>query len=94
MEKLKVIVHALVVVLVLTGVALADTVAGSYEVPWDAYSSGGEQMASESYVMVSTAGQELVGDTTSDGYQLAAGFWLAIESGRHTVYLPLVLRNY
>jgi D-aminopeptidase len=99
MGKLKVLMIAGVAVLILAGVTLtsmtlASASAGIYEVPWDAFASGGERMVSDNYEMVSTAGQELAGDASSSAYQLAAGFWLVIEGGRHTIYLPLVLRSY
>jgi hypothetical protein len=96
MRKFKILVIAAVAVLIFAGVALAGVSAGIYEIPWDAYSSGGEQMASANYKMISTAGQELVGGTSSDSYQVGAGFWTSttedVES--YDAYLPLVLGNY
>jgi hypothetical protein len=94
MRKFKVLVIASVAVLILAGVALAGASAGIYEVPWDAYSSGGEQMESANYKMISTAGQEMVGGTSSDAYQIGAGFWTTTEEDQLTVFLPLVLRGY
>jgi hypothetical protein len=94
MKKAIVIVTTLGIVLFLGGAVLAKDAASGYSVPWHAFTSGGEHdMSSDNYTMFSTAGQELVGGTSSDNYQLEAGFWTVMEA-QYTVYLPLVLRNY
>jgi hypothetical protein len=94
MHKWKVLVIALVSVMIVAGVALAGATAGVYQVPWDAYSSGGEQMESSSYKMTSTAGQEMVGGTSGDTYQIGAGFWTTTGEDPFTVFLPLLFRDY
>jgi hypothetical protein len=73
MKKAIVIVATLGIVLLLGGAVLAKGAASGYSVPWHAFTSGGEHdMSSDNYTMFSTAGQELVGGTSSDAYQLAA----------------------
>ena len=94
MGKSKVLVIALVAVLILASVALAGIAAGIYEVGWDAYSSGGEEMESANFKIISTAGQEMVGGTSSDAYQIGAGFWTTTTEDPLSVFLPLVLGSY
>ena len=93
MKKPIVIIATLGIVLFLGGAVLAKGVAGNSNVTWHVFASGGAEMTTDRFTMVSTAGQELAGATFSDNYQLGAGFWTVIET-LYTVNLPLILRNY
>lgn len=93
MKRATVIAATLGMVLFLGGAVLAEGLAGNSNVPWHAFASGGAEMTSDRFTMISTAGQELVGGTSSEGYQLGAGFWTVMDA-EHIIFLPLALRNH
>jgi hypothetical protein len=84
---------ALAVIVFLAGVVVAQGSA-NYEIPWDTVASGGEEMASTNWVLVGTAGQALVGGSTSSSHELEAGFWYGMGPDQgYSIYLPLVLKS-
>lgn len=60
---------------------------------WDTIARGGNAMSSTNYSIKSTAGQSIVGPSTSNGYTLGAGYWYGIREATHILFLPLILRS-
>ncbi|MDX9956703.1 MAG: hypothetical protein RBT75_21570 [Anaerolineae bacterium] len=82
--------------------ALAPAPAGApaqagdgYELRWWTVDGGGNQLAGGDFVLLGTAGQPEAGNVLSGGgFELSSGFWPgAAVITRHTVFLPLVMRN-
>jgi len=92
--KKRIVLLILLISLVLPlGVGWARSAEGSYQIPWDAYASGGEAMTSENYGLSGMAGQELVGGTAGSNYQIGAGFWGVLDLEKFfEIFLPLILR--
>jgi hypothetical protein len=86
----------LVALLVLAGVALAQSGAQDYDLSWWSVDGGGGTLVGGGYSLSGTAGQPDAGALTGGGYTLAGGFWRggAPFSRFHRVYLPLVTRNW
>jgi len=68
----------LVGLLCLTGIAYAG-VSENYDLSWNVIGGGGGAMDSASYAMRSTVGQ-IIGLSSSDNYQLGAGYWNEISA--------------
>jgi len=77
MKGQRALLMALAATLLLAGVVVAQGSA-RYEIPWDTVASGGEEMASANWAMVSRAGQRLVGGSASGNHGLEAAFWVAL----------------
>ena len=77
-----------VILLSVSGVVLA---ANGYEIDRWVIGGGGGHVEGGDYVLNATVGQAVVGDITSDPYELCAGFWCGMSE--YKVYLPLVARN-
>lgn len=76
--------------------ALAPAQVGAgYELSWWTVDGGGNQLAGGDFVLLGTAGQPEAGNALSGGgFELSSGFWPgAAVITRHTVFLPLVMRN-
>jgi hypothetical protein len=71
---------------------LAHGAATGYQIPWDAYASGGEQMASANYGINGMAGQAIVGGTSSEDGKIGAGFWTVFTETLFHIFLPLIIR--
>ena len=95
---LRMTVRALAVaaLLVLVSSALAQS-GGPYDLSWNSVDGGGEtECSGGGYTLGGTIGQPDAGLMAGGVYTLGGGFWgggsLAVQE--HTVYLPLVMRNY
>jgi len=83
---------ALVLLLLLTGVVLADT-AQIPSVDWQVLSGGGAPAAGGGVTLNGTLGQTAIGPSSASNRVLGAGFWYGVGEGVFEIYLPLVLRN-
>lgn len=92
MKKKIFLIILLAALIIPFGVALAHETAAGYQIPWDAYASGGEQMASTSYSITGTAGQSIVGGTSSSNAQIGAGFWTVFTETLSNIFLPIIYR--
>ena len=84
--------------LLLTGIALAQS-GGGYDLSWSTVDGGGHTFSSGGgYSLGGTAGQPDAGVLSDGSYTLTGGFWGGAAAqhspSQHTIYLPLVLRNY
>jgi hypothetical protein len=81
--------------LLATSVVLAQS-GGGYDLSWSTVDGGGWTFSSGgAYSVGGTAGQPDPGLLTGGSYTLGGGFWGggAVANPRHSIYLPLVLRN-
>ncbi len=84
---------ALVVAVILVGVASAQS-GGGYDLDWWTVDGGGGMLNQVGYSLHATAGQPDAGTALASGeYTLLGGFWPSSASGGYTVYLPLVIRE-
>lgn len=81
------------VLLLLTGVVLADTTQIP-SVDWSVLSGGGAPAAGGSVTLNGTLGQTAIGPSSASNRILGAGFWYGAGEGVFEIYLPMVLRNY
>jgi len=82
----------LMALLLLGGVALAQS-GGGYDLTWHTVDGGGATASTGGgYALAGTAGQPDAGALSGGGYTLAGGFWGGGVAG-YSVYLPLVLRQ-
>ncbi len=79
----------LAALLLVTSVVLA---ANGYEISRYVIGGGGRHSEADPYTLDATVGQAVVGVTSSDSYELCAGFWCGM--GEYKVYLPIILRNF
>jgi hypothetical protein len=79
------------IVLLLAVLSAAVLAAGTPEMDWWVIGGGGAQVDSGAYSLGGTLGQPVTGASSAGGYELCAGYWCG-AAGRHTVYLPVVLR--
>jgi hypothetical protein len=93
MKRRLIVMLALVLVLLVSGVALAT---GSYDLSWWTVDSGGGVSTSlnPAYSLGGTIGQPDASSFMSGGgYSLAGGFWTSSEAATaEKVYLPLVTK--
>lgn len=92
---------ALIVLLLLSSIALADTepdaskAAQSYKISWWTVDGGG---ATDShgggYTMDGIIGQPDAGGLAGGGYAMGGGFWVGGEAAGYSIHLPLVLRSH
>jgi len=71
--KKRAIVLILVGLLCLASIAFAQA-SENYDLSWNVIGGGGGPMSSANYAMRSTVGQ-IIGLSSSDNYQLRAGYW-------------------
>jgi hypothetical protein len=83
---------ALLVVLLLTGIATAQTSA-SFDLSWHVLAGGGGQAAGTTYAANYTVGQGTIGWTDSGSYGAGIGYWYGATGG-YRIFLPLVLKNH
>lgn len=92
---MKRILMLLVLLLLFTGVALAD----GPELNWNVVAGGGGSASDGLYSLGATVGQGATGVAEDGLYTLQAGFWhtwmaFAPPQEGYTIYLPIVLRNH
>lgn len=79
-RHLRVLASLLVVLLVGTGAALAQT-GGGYDLSWDRIAGGGGTFSTGSgYSIGGTIGQEEAGALAGGGYSVVGGFWAAADA--------------
>lgn len=64
-------------------------------IDWDLLASGRDVSQSSSYSLNATAGEQIIGFSSSAAYQVEAGYWYGKENvplEMRSVYLPLVVR--
>ncbi len=85
---------AIVAVVLLAGIALAQ-VGGGFDLSWHVVASGGGSgtMAGSGFTLDGTLSQTAIGPASGGSFTVQQGFWYGL-GGPHTVYLPIVLKNY
>jgi hypothetical protein len=83
---------ALIVVLLLTGTAIAQSSA-SFDLSWHVLAGGGDQAAGTTYIADCTVGQGTIGWIDSGSYGAGIGYWYGVTEG-YRIFLPLVLKDY
>lgn len=87
------IVMTVLALLLLTGVALAQT-GGGYDLTWNSIDGGGYMFSTGGgYSLGGTMGQPDAGLLSGGGYTLAGGFWGGALA-EYRIYLPVLLKNY
>ena len=86
--KTKILILALVLVLLVTGVALAN---GSLDLPRWVVSGGGSDSSGGDVTLQATLGQPVVGAVSGGNVTLGQGFWHGGSDG-YKIYIPLVQR--
>lgn len=82
---------ALLLVLVLVGVVLAQPAAVSRSV----MGGGGEEVSAGSYILNGTLGEPVASDFAQGAnYGHCSGFWCGGAEAGGRVYLPIILRDY
>lgn len=79
----------------LTNVVIASESA-SYLIGWDVLASGRDVSQSSSYSLNATVGEQIIGFSSGDSYQVEAGYWYGKENiplETRSVYLPVVVRD-
>ena len=78
--------------LLLTGIALAQS-GGGYDLSWSTVDGGGHTSSSGGgYTLGGTAGQPDAGVLSDGSYTLVGGFWGG--AAQYRIYLPLVLKAF
>jgi hypothetical protein len=67
---------------------LPNMSSASYSLNWDVLANGGGELASASYRLQSTLGQNAIGTSTSPSFSLHAGFWQLVN---YLLFMPLIL---
>ncbi len=84
----------LILVLALLPLPVRAQSGGDYTITRWTVDGGGARLSASAYLLHGTAGQPETGAALSGGgYRLVGGFWPGGASGKHLVFLPLVLRN-
>jgi ABC-type nitrate/sulfonate/bicarbonate transport system permease component len=65
----------------------------AFGLTWDVVASGGTSMSSAHYIMQSTAGQGVVGQSSSVGFGLHSGYWYGIRNYINRVFMPMLRRE-
>ncbi len=91
--KRVVVISALIILILLTGSALAME-SDNYKLDWftPLTSSGGGVVSSANYAINFTVGQAVIGTADSTSYVGCLGYWCS-TAVEYRVYLPLILRN-
>jgi hypothetical protein len=87
---------AVILVLILTGVTLAQS-GGGYDLTWNTIDGGGQTSSGGEYTLSGTIGQPDADLLTGGEYTLGGGFWaggVKVIPVAYRVYLPLVVRGY
>jgi len=95
----RIIVLVALALVALALVALAPAVraqsGGPYTLSWSTVDGGGGTSTGGPYALAGTIAQPDAGLLTGGNYTLGGGFWVGgAAAPGHSVYLPLVLRNY
>jgi hypothetical protein len=67
----------------------------SYQISWDLIASNHDGSSSNSYNMEATVGEQVIGFSVGNNYQVESGFWYGkenIPTETTSIYLPVVLR--
>ena len=91
MRRHRWLVLAVVLVLLLTGVALAQT-GGGYDLSWSTVDGGAGSSQGGGYTLSGSVGQTEAGTMSDGDYTLTGGFWAGIEEW-FRLHLPAVLRE-
>ena len=83
---------ALLVALLLTGIAVAQTSA-SFDLSWHVLGGGGGQATNSDYAINCTVGQGAASWTSNSNYGIGVGYWYG-AGGEYRIFLPLVLKDY
>ncbi len=89
------LVGTLLALLLLSGVALAQS-GGGYDLTWNTVDGGGYTFSTGgSYALGGTIGQPDAGAMSGGVYALSGGFWAGgeVQAMPYRIYLPLVLRS-
>jgi hypothetical protein len=97
MKRLTIVLSLCILVLGLTGTALAHPQENSYEINWWTVDTGAGVLTSlDGYILNGTIGQPEGGalSTGEHDYQLVGGYWSGGISGliQQLLYLPLILK--
>lgn len=65
----------------------------SYQLNWDAVSSGGSTMQGATFTMYSTTGQNVVSTMTGSTYTMKNGFWHGVFENIRKVFLPIITKG-
>jgi hypothetical protein len=74
-------------ILLLFSLTASAALAQNYRVDWWVVSSGGAAVQSSGYRVDGSAGQSVVGRTSSEYFMVEAGFWVGL-AGRQCEYFP------
>jgi len=66
------IINIVLLMFLMTSVAIAQ----NYQIDWYVIASGGGEMSSTNYTVNGTAGQPIVGTSSSPSYTVESGFWV------------------
>ncbi len=65
-----------------------------YRLDWFVPLTGGGGAASSTHYAVNvTVGQSVIGSPSGSAYQSCLGYWCGATAAKHTIYLPLALKN-
>jgi hypothetical protein len=97
-RKIMVLSITLVCATLLVGAGARAMSDASSAVNWHVIAGGGGSMQSSSYMVNSTVGQAVVGPAISASYRVGGGFGYGmvetVPIRWHTVYLPMMHKNY
>jgi hypothetical protein len=71
------IMNALLLLLLMTSFAIAQ----NYQIDWYVIASGGGEMSSTNFSVNGTAGQGIVGTSSSPSYTIQSGYWVGAGAG-------------
>lgn len=77
---------------VIEGLVSTVLASGTPTIDWNVIGNGGGHANAGIYTLDGTIGQAAAGTATDTGLELCSGFWCGV-AGRHTIYLPLTLRD-
>jgi hypothetical protein len=78
------VVKSIPLLLLLTSVSAAQ----NYSIDWYVIATGGGHAESENYQSDGTIGQPIVGQSSSENYTVAGGYWVGLPSGGDCDYAP------
>jgi hypothetical protein len=90
MKAIHVLTLALALLLLLTGLALAND---SVEWPRQVLGGGASDSAAGGVTLRATLGQPVMGVVSAGDITLGQGFWHGGAAAQYRIYLPLILRN-
>ena len=80
---------ALILVLLVTGLALA---AEGYDLSHWTAPGGGGGSSGPGYSLNGAAGQPVAGELRGSGFHLSGGFWVGSRATGYGVYLPMIVK--